>query len=149
MKFSPAACCFSRTWFGPGSGTSISTTCIQLRPAVAFDSNRLGLHRLPACARPARRFLKRPGYTRSPLAHRANKTAPPDAAHSVLRDRGSTKPTRVEAALRSVKWADEIVVADSFSTDCDRRDSRGRYTNRIVQCRSRDSAGCATRCSIS
>ncbi len=39
---------------------------------------------------------------------------------------------KIEAALRSVKWADEIVVADSFSTDATVEIAR-RYTNRIVQ----------------
>jgi glycosyltransferase involved in cell wall biosynthesis len=39
---------------------------------------------------------------------------------------------KIEAALRSVKWADEIVVADSFSTDATVEIAR-RYTDRIVQ----------------
>jgi glycosyltransferase involved in cell wall biosynthesis len=39
---------------------------------------------------------------------------------------------KIEAALRSVKWADEIVVADSFSTDATVEIARG-YTDRILQ----------------
>jgi len=39
---------------------------------------------------------------------------------------------KIEAALRSVRWADEIVVADSFSTDATVEIAR-RYTDRIVQ----------------
>jgi len=39
---------------------------------------------------------------------------------------------KIEAALRSVRWADEIVVADSLSTDATVQIAR-RYTERIVQ----------------
>ncbi|HEV3018532.1 MAG TPA: glycosyltransferase family 2 protein [Burkholderiaceae bacterium] len=39
---------------------------------------------------------------------------------------------KIEAALRSVRWADEIVVADSFSTDATVEIAR-RYTDRIIQ----------------
>ena len=39
---------------------------------------------------------------------------------------------KIEAALKSVTWADEIVVADSFSTDGTVEIAR-RYTDRIVQ----------------
>jgi glycosyltransferase involved in cell wall biosynthesis len=39
---------------------------------------------------------------------------------------------KIEAALKSVAWADEIVVADSFSTDATVKIAR-RYTDRIVQ----------------
>jgi len=39
---------------------------------------------------------------------------------------------KIEAALRSVEWADEIVVADSFSTDATVAIAR-RYTDRILQ----------------
>ena len=39
---------------------------------------------------------------------------------------------KIEAALRSVTWADEIVVADSFSTDATVQIAQ-RYTNRIIQ----------------
>jgi glycosyltransferase involved in cell wall biosynthesis len=39
---------------------------------------------------------------------------------------------KIEAALRSVKWADEIVVADSSSTDATVEIAR-RYTDRILQ----------------
>ncbi|HWY73684.1 MAG TPA: glycosyltransferase family 2 protein [Burkholderiaceae bacterium] len=39
---------------------------------------------------------------------------------------------KIEAALRSVKWADEIVVADSHSTDATVEIAR-RYTDRIIQ----------------
>jgi glycosyltransferase involved in cell wall biosynthesis len=39
---------------------------------------------------------------------------------------------KIEAALQSVTWADEIVVADSFSTDGTVEIAR-RYTDRIVQ----------------
>ncbi len=39
---------------------------------------------------------------------------------------------KIEAALQSVRWADEIVVADSFSTDATVEIAR-RYTDRIVQ----------------
>lgn len=39
---------------------------------------------------------------------------------------------KIEAALRSVTWADEIVVADSFSTDATVEIAR-RYTDRIIQ----------------
>jgi glycosyltransferase involved in cell wall biosynthesis len=39
---------------------------------------------------------------------------------------------KIEAALRSVTWADEIVVADSFSTDATVEIAR-RYTQRVIQ----------------
>jgi glycosyltransferase involved in cell wall biosynthesis len=39
---------------------------------------------------------------------------------------------KIEAALASVTWADEIVVADSFSTD-GTADIARRYTNRVLQ----------------
>jgi glycosyltransferase involved in cell wall biosynthesis len=39
---------------------------------------------------------------------------------------------KIEAALRSVTWADEIVVADSFSTDATVEIAR-RYTDRVLQ----------------
>ena len=39
---------------------------------------------------------------------------------------------KIEAALRSVRWADEIVVADSFSTDATVEIAR-RYTERVIQ----------------
>src|SRR5258707_12621678 len=39
---------------------------------------------------------------------------------------------KIEAALRSVKWADEIVVADSHSPDATVEIAR-RYTDRIIQ----------------
>jgi glycosyltransferase involved in cell wall biosynthesis len=39
---------------------------------------------------------------------------------------------KIEAALRSVTWADEIIVADSFSTDATVQIAR-QYTDRIVQ----------------
>ncbi len=39
---------------------------------------------------------------------------------------------KIEAALRSVAWADEIVVADSYSTDATVEIAR-RYTSRILQ----------------
>jgi glycosyltransferase involved in cell wall biosynthesis len=39
---------------------------------------------------------------------------------------------KIEAALRSVTWADEIVVADSFSTDATVQIAR-QYTDRIIQ----------------
>ena len=39
---------------------------------------------------------------------------------------------KIEAALKSVTWADEIVVADSFSTDGTAEIAR-RYTDRVLQ----------------
>jgi len=39
---------------------------------------------------------------------------------------------KIEAALRSVAWADEIVVADSHSTDATAEIAR-RYTERVIQ----------------
>jgi glycosyltransferase involved in cell wall biosynthesis len=39
---------------------------------------------------------------------------------------------KIEAALRSVTWADEIVVADSHSTDATAEIAR-RYTERVIQ----------------
>jgi len=39
---------------------------------------------------------------------------------------------KIEAALRSVDWADEIVVADSHSTDATAEIAR-RYTERVIQ----------------
>jgi glycosyltransferase involved in cell wall biosynthesis len=39
---------------------------------------------------------------------------------------------KIEAALQSVTWADEIVVADSFSTDGTAEIAR-RYTERVIQ----------------
>jgi len=39
---------------------------------------------------------------------------------------------KIEAALRSVGWADEIVVADSFSTDATVEIAR-RHTDRVIQ----------------
>ena len=39
---------------------------------------------------------------------------------------------KIEAALQSVAWADEIVVADSHSTDGTAEIAR-RYTNRVLQ----------------
>ena len=39
---------------------------------------------------------------------------------------------KIEAALRSVAWADEIVVADSNSTDATAEIAR-RYTGRVIQ----------------
>ena len=39
---------------------------------------------------------------------------------------------KIEAALRSVLWADEIIVADSFSTDATVEIAR-RYTDRVIQ----------------
>jgi glycosyltransferase involved in cell wall biosynthesis len=39
---------------------------------------------------------------------------------------------KIEAALRSVTWADEIVVADSFSTDTTVEIAR-RYASRVIQ----------------
>jgi glycosyltransferase involved in cell wall biosynthesis len=39
---------------------------------------------------------------------------------------------KIEAALRSVTWADEIVVADSFSTDGTPEIAR-KYTDRVLQ----------------
>ena len=39
---------------------------------------------------------------------------------------------KIEAALRSVAWADEIVVADSFSTDGTAEIAR-KYTDRVLQ----------------
>ena len=39
---------------------------------------------------------------------------------------------KIEAALRSVAWADEIVVADSFSTD-GTADIARKYTDKVLQ----------------
>ena len=39
---------------------------------------------------------------------------------------------KIEAALASVAWADEIVVADSFSTDGTAEIAR-RYTDKVLQ----------------
>ena len=39
----------------------------------------------------------------------------------------------IDRCLGSVRWADEIVVVDSFSTDTDRRDGARYYSRRVVQ----------------